>query len=107
MFTCIPDIHNYGSNFFSPFLIILKVLCKIELKYTVVECPSSLYANVTFISEVKGVVSVIGLGVYNGGNQTVLQSVIRLKIVAVYVRGMTFTVSVWPIDLQKKRHQVR
>lgn len=102
MFTCIPDIHNYDSSFFSPFLIILKVFRKIELKNTVVECPSSLYANVTFISEVKDVVSVVGLGVYNGGNQTVLQSVIRLKIVAVYVRGMAFTVSVWPINLQKK-----
>lgn len=59
---------DYDSSFFSFFLIIFKVFCKIELKYIVVECFFSFYVNVIFISEVKGVVSVIGLGVYNGGN---------------------------------------
>lgn len=93
-------IHNYDSTFFSS-LIIFNVFRKIEFKDTVVECPSSLNANVTSISEVKGVVSVVGLGVYNGGNQTVVQSVISLKVVAVYVRCMALTVSVWPINLQK------
>lgn len=68
MFICILDIYNYDSSFFSFFLIIFKVFCKIELKYIVVECFFSFYVNVIFISEVKGVVSVIGLGVYNGGN---------------------------------------
>lgn len=92
-------IYIITAVIFSVPFIILKVFRKIKFKNTVVECPSSLYANVTFISEVKGVVSVVGLGVYNGRNQTMVQSVIRLKIVAVYVRDMTFTVSVWPVNL--------
>lgn len=55
-------------DIFLVFFIIFKVFCKIKFKNIVVECFFSFYVNVIFISEVKDVVSVIGLCVYNGGN---------------------------------------